>query len=105
MASLIVTTRDGATRPLPADAGLTVMEVIRDNGIDELLAACGGSLSCATCHVIVDPTQAITLPPPSEAERALLDGLDHVAPTSRLGCQIAFDERLDGLRVTIAPES
>ncbi|MGK6321750.1 2Fe-2S iron-sulfur cluster-binding protein [Sphingomonas sp. DT-51] len=105
MATLFVTTREGETRSLAAAPGFSVMEVIRDGGIDELLAACGGSLSCATCHVIVDPAQAMTLPPASEAERDLLEGLDHLTPTSRLSCQIAFEPQYDGLSVTIAPEA
>ena len=105
MASLIVTTRGGDTRTLAATAGLSVMEIVRDGGIDELLAACGGCLSCGTCHVVVDPAQAAQLSAASTEELDLLDGLDSRAPTSRLACQIAFQDRLDGLRVTIAPES
>ena len=54
MPRLIVTTREGETREVEAAAGLTVMEAIRDNGFDELLALCGGCCSCATCHVHVD---------------------------------------------------
>jgi 2Fe-2S ferredoxin len=105
MPNLIVTTREGETRTLAAAPGLSVMEVIRDNGIDELLALCGGCLSCATCHVIVDPAQATRLSPMSEDEQELLAGLDRRAPSSRLSCQIPFDDALDGLSVTIAPES
>lgn len=105
MTQLIVTTREGDTRELTAGAGLSVMEVIRDGGIDELLALCGGCLSCATCHVIVDPADAARLSPASSEEEDLLDGLDHRAPTSRLSCQILFDDNLDGLRVTIAADA
>ncbi|MEG3165276.1 2Fe-2S iron-sulfur cluster-binding protein [Sphingomonas sp. PB2P19] len=105
MPTLIVTTRDGETRTLTATPGFSVMEVIRDNGVDELLALCGGCLSCATCHVVVDPTQAAQLPPMTAEERDLIDGLDRHLPTSRLSCQIPFDATLDGLRVTVGPES
>ena len=104
MASLIVTTRKGDTRTLTAASGLSVMEIVREGGIDELLAACGGCLSCATCHVIVDPAHVAQLSPASSEEQDLLDGLDCRGPTSRLSCQIPFDDKLDGLRVTIAPE-
>jgi ferredoxin len=63
MPKLIVTTRSGETREVEAQAGLTVMEAIRDNGFDELLALCGGCCSCATCHVHIDPEFADRLPP------------------------------------------
>lgn len=104
MTTLIVTTREGATRTLSATTGFSVMEVLRDGGIDQLLALCGGCLSCATCHVVVDPAQAALLPPITDEEDTLLDGLDTRTPTSRLSCQIPFDETLASLHVTIAPE-
>lgn len=104
MAKLNVVTREGQEIALEAQSGLSVMEIIRDGGIDELLALCGGCCSCATCHVHVDPAFAGKLPPVSEDENDLLDSSDHRNETSRLSCQITFDESLDGLRVTIAPE-
>ena len=104
MPQLIVTTREGEERTLDGDAGLSVMEVIRDAGIDELLALCGGCCSCATCHVIVDEAHADRLPPMSEDENDLLDSSDHRVATSRLSCQLPMSAALDGLRVTIAPE-
>src|SRR3546814_1084488 len=55
MAELIVITREGNELVLEAGDGLSVMEVVRDGGVDELLALCGGCCSCATCHVYVDP--------------------------------------------------
>jgi 2Fe-2S ferredoxin len=80
------------------------MEIVRDAGIDELLALCGGCCSCATCHVYVDPTFADRLPPMAEDESDLLDSSEHRTAASRLSCQIRFGPGLDGLRVTIAPE-
>lgn len=105
MTQLTVTTREGDVHALEIASGFSVMEVIRNAGIDELLALCGGCLSCATCHVIVDPADAPRLAPASREEQDLLDGLDDREATSRLACQIALDERLDGLRVTIRPEA
>lgn len=104
MATLNVITREGQNIVLEGDEGLSVMEVIRDGGIDELLALCGGCCSCATCHVHVDPGFASKLPAMSEDENDLLDSSDHRNETSRLSCQIVFGEALDGLTVTIAPE-
>ena len=104
MPQLIVTTRSGETSTIDADDGLTVMEAIRDNGFDELLALCGGCCSCATCHVHVDPEFAALLPPMSQDEDDLLDSSDDRDETSRLSCQIPFADELDGLRVRIAAE-
>jgi len=104
MPQLVVVTRDGSERTVEGEAGLSVMEVIRDAGFDELLALCGGCCSCATCHVHVDPAFADKLSPMSEDENDLLDSSDHRDENSRLSCQITLDDSLDGLKVTIAAE-
>ena len=104
MARLIVVTREGQEREVEGQAGLSVMEVIRGNGFDELLALCGGCCSCATCHVHVDPAFLDRLPPMSEDENDLLDSSEHRDENSRLSCQLAFGPALDGLKVQIAEE-
>ena len=104
MISITVTARTGAERQLSVEPGRSLMEAFRDAGIDELLALCGGCCSCATCHVIVDPAFAGALPPLSADEDDLLDSSSRREPSSRLACQVPIDERLDGLRVRIAPE-
>ncbi len=104
MPRLTVVTRAGEERTVDGEAGLSVMEVIKDHGFDELLALCGGCCSCATCHVHVDPAFINRLPPVSEDEEDLLDSVDDRDATSRLSCQIPFGDALDGLRVTIAAE-
>ncbi|SDC31712.1 ferredoxin, 2Fe-2S [Sphingomonas sp. YR710] len=104
MPKLVVVTREGDESVFEADTGLSVMEIIRDNGVDELLALCGGCCSCATCHVYVDPAFAAILPEMSDDENDLLDSSDHRNDTSRLSCQLQMTDELDGLIVTIAPE-
>jgi len=104
MPKLVVTNREGETSEIDVEDGLTVMEAIRDNGFDELLALCGGCCSCATCHIHVDAAAMDKLPAMSEDEDDLLESSDHRTDTSRLSCQIPFTDALDGLKVTIAPE-
>ncbi len=104
MPRLIVTNRDGETSEIEVETGLTVMEAIRDNGFDELLALCGGCCSCATCHVYVDPAFMDKTSAVSEDEDDLLESSDHRQENSRLSCQVAFTAELDGMKVTIAPE-
>lgn len=104
MPQLTIVSRDGAERTVEARAGWSVMENIRDNGFDELLALCGGCCSCATCHVHVDAEWLAKTGPRKADEDDLLDTSDHKTEASRLSCQILFSAELDGLRVTIAPE-
>ena len=104
MPKLIVVTREGEEREIDGEAGLSVMEVIRDAGIDEILALCGGCCSCATCHVHVDPEFASKLPKMSEDENDLLDSSSERDEFSRLSCQVDLTDELDGLKVRIAAE-
>jgi 2Fe-2S ferredoxin len=103
MTSVRCIDRDGRVHDVPARAGLTVMEVLRDGNM-AVPAVCGGNCSCGTCHVYVDARWLPLLPPQAEDERLLIEGeAAEPRPTSRLSCQIPFELRLDGLEVTLAP--
>ncbi|QUM74405.1 2Fe-2S iron-sulfur cluster-binding protein [Sphingopyxis granuli] len=104
MPKLLVTGRTGETVTVDADAGLSIMEVLRDAGLDELLALCGGCCSCATCHVYVADTGGQDLVPMTDDENDLLDSSDHRRPNSRLSCQMIISDAMDGFTVEIAPE-
>jgi 2Fe-2S ferredoxin len=80
------------------------MEIIRDSGVEERFALCQGSLSCATCHVHVDPEFFAKLPPRGDYEQELLNSSEYQTATSRLSCQIKCEGALNGLHVTVAPE-
>ena len=104
MPTINVTTRNGDTRVIEATLGISIMENLRDGGIDELLALCGGCLSCATCHVFVDEPWLNQLPAVSEDENDLLDSSDARQANSRLSCQLPMTEELDGISVTVVPD-
>lgn len=104
MTTITVIDRSGEARDVNAEPGLSLMEVIRDSGFDELLALCGGCCSCATCHVHIGNKFIDILPKMGEDENDLLDSTDHRNETSRLSCQIQITDALDGLVVTIAAE-
>lgn len=104
MPKLIVVDRSGNEKTIDAREGNSVMEAIRDNGFDELLALCGGCCSCATCHVVVEEDWRGLVGAASGDEDDLLDSSDHRTAGSRLSCQIMMTADLDGLRVAIAPE-
>jgi 2Fe-2S ferredoxin len=99
-----VTDTQGAQHELEGLEGWRVMEVIRDWGIG-IKAECGGSCSCATCHVYVADGWLEKLPRPSDDEEDLLFSTLDKKPTSRLSCQILLNDTLDGLEVTIAPSA
>lgn len=84
-----------------AEIGLSLLEVAHKNDIN-LEGACGGSLACSTCHVIiVDPKIYNSLPAPTDEEEDMLDLAFGVTQTSRLGCQIILVKELDGLVIRI----
>jgi 2Fe-2S ferredoxin len=102
---LIVTDRGGKVHALDALEGWRAMEVIRDWGLP-IKAECGGACACATCHVYVDAAWLARLPPLTDEEQGMLfDEAFEVRDNSRLSCQILMSEALDGLQVTLAPES
>ncbi len=101
---IICTDRDGVAHNLPALEGWRIMEIIRDNGLP-IKAECGGALECATCHVYVDTGWMDRLVTKSDEEDEKLDEAFMVKRNSRLSCQILMREDLDGLQVTLAPET
>lgn len=91
---------DGSVIPIDADVDTSVMENATWNDVPGILAICGGSLACGTCHVYVDPADADRMPVMSEDEA---DMLDFVAAerreTSRLSCQLVMDGTEDAVTV------
>ena len=99
-----VTTREGEQRTVEATSGRSLMQNLRDGGIHEILALCGGNCSCATCHVHIAEGWLAKLPPMSGDEDDLLDSSYDRQPNSRLSCQIPVTDALDGIAVTVAQE-
>ena len=103
MAKINVTTRAGRHVVLDGKIGHTLMENLRDNDLD-VEAACGGSCSCATCHVFIDDAWLDKLPTRTPDEEELVEQTTfYKGKNSRLSCQIKFTETLDGIAVTVAP--
>ena len=103
---ITVVDRKGAEHRLEGEAGpgKSLMLLMFHAGLP-ISAECGGCCVCATCHIHVDADWLTRLPPRGEEEVAMLDLAIDVRPTSRLSCQVELSEALDGLRVTLAPES
>tara|TARA_B100000959_G_scaffold34791_1_gene33116 strand:- start:195 stop:503 length:309 start_codon:yes stop_codon:yes gene_type:complete len=98
-----VTDREGNKKILKGDSSSTLMEIIRDEGLD-IEAACGGCCACATCHVYIGDKWLNKLQPKDDEEESMLDQAFYVKASSRLSCQINLSDELDGLQLEIAPE-
>ena len=92
--------KDGSIKRINADNGLTLMEVARDNDLG-IEGTCGGSISCCTCHVIIDKDWFKKVGTPNPDEEDMLDLAVDLENTSRLGCQIEVKQELEGLVVKI----
>jgi len=103
MTKIRVKDREGDIRELSADVGMSLMEIIRDSGMD-IEAACGGCCACATCHIYIDQSCISRLKNKDDDEESMLDQAFNVKDNSRLGCQIEFTDDLDGMEVELAPE-
>lgn len=95
---------DGEQTTIDAKEGMSVMQSAVNNGVDGIVAECGGACSCATCHVYVDEEWSGKLPEAQAMEKEMLDFVMSPQPNSRLSCQIKVTAELDGLVVN-TPES
>jgi 2Fe-2S ferredoxin len=92
----------GSEVKIDAEDGWTVMQAAMSNGIEGIVAECGGSCVCATCHVYVDPKWVDQIPPPSDDELELLEEVKAERKSnSRLSCQIRIENKLAGLVITV----
>jgi 2Fe-2S ferredoxin len=104
MAKIMFVKPDGERVEVEAETGHSIMEAALNNDIDEILAECGGSMSCATCHVHIAPEWFDKLEPPTEMETELVDCAIDPDEYSRLSCQIIMSDEFDGIVVRL-PES
>ena len=94
----------GAVHTFDTAGGQSLMQIATSNRVPGIIADCGGSCSCATCHVYVDAEWLDRVPAASSAEKEMIDCALHVQDNSRLSCQIELNESLDGIVVRL-PES
>ena len=92
--------KDGSTKTVRVPLGTNLLEAAHANNVD-LEGACECSLACSTCHVIVDPTWIGIVGEPSAQESSMLDLNPDRQPNSRLSCQIAVTDKVDGLVVQL----
>ena len=100
--TLTIIDREGAEHGVSADAGQTLMSVLREH-VDLTLGTCGGAISCGTCLVRISPQWAQSLDAAGEDEAEMLEALGAQGPLARLSCQIVLDPAAEGTHVAITP--
>ena len=105
MPTVIFQLPDRTERKVTAESGTMLMQAAVANGVQGIVAECGGNASCATCHVYVATAQSALVGPPNDVEDEMLDfTAAERRPTSRLSCQIRLTDALDGLVVGVPEE-
>lgn len=92
---------DGRELTIDVPIGQSVMDGSVRNNLPGIIAECGGSCSCATCHVYLDESWADRFDEATDDERDLLEFADDFQPNSRLACQLIVSEQVDGVRVVV----
>ncbi len=92
---------DGKTRAIRTEPDRDLMSVARRADIQGILAECGGTAACGTCHVYIDPAWIEKMPQASDDEADMLSFSAHLRDESRLSCQIQLTPDLDGLVVNL----
>ena len=104
MPAITYVSPSGEAHTIDVPAGDSVMEGAVQNGIDGILAECGGNLQCATCHVYVDVASLALLEPIKDDENEMLNvTASQRKPNSRLSCQLPVIKKLEGLIVRLPP--
>jgi 2Fe-2S ferredoxin len=105
LAKIFATDRDGTKHEIDAVDRATLMENLRQAGLS-IEALCSGCCQCATCHVFIEEPWLGKLKPQTEFELATLEGEgSEIRPNSRLSCQIKWQDELEGIVLTVAPEA
>ncbi len=99
MQTITFVAADGSAQVLQVEPGQSVMEVAVANNVRGILADCGGTCSCATCHCYLDNAWADRFPPASVEEAELVSYAFDPLPTSRLSCQLVLRPEHDGIRI------
>ena len=97
MPSVTYVEHDGTAHTVDVAVGITLMDGSVRNNLPGILAECGGSCSCGTCHVYVDESWIARLEEPDPSETELLEFIDNHRENSRLSCQILMSDELDGI--------
>lgn len=100
MVNITFIEHDGNEHKVEVKTGDSLMQAAISNGVPGIDADCGGSCSCATCHVYVQEDWMDKVGEVNPTEEAMLSLSTDRQENSRLSCQISVTEELDGLVVS-----
>jgi ferredoxin, 2Fe-2S len=101
MPKIVFIEHNGTEHTVDGEVGRSVMQAATDHFVPGIIADCGGSCSCGTCHGFVDSRWIARIPEPGADERSMLEGLLDTDANSRLTCQITITPDLDGMVVRL----
>jgi 2Fe-2S ferredoxin len=93
---------DGTTSRVDVDSGQSVMSGSVNNNLPGIVAECGGSCACATCHVYLASEYSELFAEPTDEETDLIDYLDGATDESRLSCQLIVGDTDREIHVRVA---
>ena len=102
MVTILFENTKGDVTKAKAKIGDTLMETAINHGVEEILAECGGSCACGTCHIYLPKSHWDAAGEADDMEAAMLEFVENPQPNSRLSCQIEVTEALDGVTVKVA---
>jgi 2Fe-2S ferredoxin len=102
MANIIYITEDGNRHEVEVESGSSIMDGAVNNGIEGIVAECGGACACATCHSFIAPEWLDKIPEKDDMEEFMLENVVGSKTNSRLTCQVEVTDALDGLVVYVA---
>jgi 2Fe-2S ferredoxin len=92
---------DGTRRVVSANAGESLMTAATRANVAGIIAECGGSAMCATCHCYL---VGGNLPEPEALESETIEFVaSNTRPDSRLTCQITATDGMEGVILQVAP--
>ncbi|MFA7553854.1 MAG: 2Fe-2S iron-sulfur cluster-binding protein [Spongiibacteraceae bacterium] len=97
-------TYDGVNTEVTVESGTNLMQAALNNGIDSIIAECGGACSCATCHCYIDDAWFDKVGQAEEMEQEMISYALNPEANSRLSCQVVVTEDMDGLIIKL-PEN
>ena len=101
MPSITFVESDGQVHKVNAEVGETIMQAAHNASVPGILADCGGSCSCGTCHGYVDVVWFQRLPAAEANEAEMLQCVLEPRENSRLTCQIKVTKDLDGIEIRL----
>jgi ferredoxin, 2Fe-2S len=104
MATVTFIESSGEVHTVEARLDRTLMQIAVEHSVPGILADCGGSCSCGTCHAYVDAAWLGKLPPVSESEEFMLEAVIDPQEGSRLCCQLPMSAELDGMVLRLPAE-